>query len=75
VWAVGGVRLFANMEHEVDEPKRNAKIAKDGVVYGVLVEVTHGLCVILPRDLVTKVSLPHSYCYCPLLPYSRWSIE
>ena len=31
--------------------------------------------VALPGDVVTKVFFSHSYCYCPLLPYSCWSVE
>ncbi|CUS13569.1 unnamed protein product [Tuber aestivum] len=51
-WEAG--RLFANMEYEVDELRRDAKIVRDGVGYGVSVEVVHDLCVVLPGELVTK---------------------
>ncbi|PWW79163.1 hypothetical protein C7212DRAFT_340076 [Tuber magnatum] len=33
---------------------RDAKMVKDGVGYGVSVEVVHDLCVVLPGELVTK---------------------
>lgn len=55
-WGAG--KLFANMEYEVDELRRDAKIVKDGAGYGVSVEVVHDLCVVPPGDLVTRVFFP-----------------
>ncbi|PUU76275.1 DNA photolyase, FAD-binding/Cryptochrome [Tuber borchii] len=59
-WGAG--RLFANMEYEVDELRRDAKIVKDGVGYGVSVEVVHDLCVVPPGDLSKR----------PFTAYTPW---
>ena len=52
-WGAG--ELFANMEYEVDELRRDEKIVEMGAQRGVQFTVAHDLCVIPPGELVSKV--------------------
>lgn len=49
--------VYANIEYEVDELRRDAKIIKMGVKKGVDFSVYHDLCVVNPGELATKVSI------------------
>lgn len=52
----GANHIYANMEYEVDELRRDTKIIEMGVAKGVDFSVHHDLCVVKPGELVTKVS-------------------
>lgn len=49
----GATHLFANMEYEVDELRREARMVRDGVEKGVAVEVVHDTCVVAPGALTS----------------------
>ncbi|KAF8248960.1 deoxyribodipyrimidine photo-lyase-like protein [Wilcoxina mikolae CBS 423.85] len=50
----GAKHVFANMEYEVDELRRDAKVVRLGETNGVAVNVVHDTCVIAPGQLLTK---------------------
>jgi len=54
----GAKHVFANMEYEVDELRRDAKVVRLGETNGVAVDVVHDTCAIAPGQLLTKVFLP-----------------
>ncbi|KAL9130288.1 MAG: hypothetical protein Q9217_001499 [Psora testacea] len=49
----GARHLFANMEYEVDELRREARITRKGLEKGIAVEVVHDTCVVAPGELTT----------------------
>ncbi|KAL9101191.1 MAG: hypothetical protein Q9163_003530 [Psora crenata] len=49
----GASHLFANMEYEVDELRREALLTRKGVGKGVAVEVVHDTCVVAPGQLAS----------------------
>jgi deoxyribodipyrimidine photo-lyase len=51
----GAKNVYANMEYEVDELRRDAKLVRLAENVGVAVEVVHDTCVVPPGELVTKV--------------------
>ncbi|MCJ1251027.1 hypothetical protein MMC30_008258 [Trapelia coarctata] len=50
----GASHLFANMEYEVDELRREARIVRTGLQKGVSVEVVHDTCVVAPGALASQ---------------------
>lgn len=50
--------LFANMEYEVDELRRDTKLIKLGMENDIAVNIVHDVCAVPPGELVTKVSHP-----------------
>ncbi|KAI5813676.1 DNA photolyase [Pyronema omphalodes] len=46
--------LFANMEYEVDELRRDTKLIKLGVENDIAVNIVHDVCAVPPGELVTK---------------------
>ena len=48
-------QVFANMEYEVDELRRDEKCVSLGVEKGVAVHVVHDTCIVPPDVLLTKV--------------------
>ena len=52
-WAA--THVFANMEYEVDELRRDAMVVRLGESNGVAVNVVHDACVVPPGTLLTKV--------------------
>ncbi|KAA8913416.1 DNA photolyase, FAD-binding/Cryptochrome [Sphaerosporella brunnea] len=50
----GANHLFANMEYEVDELRRDAKVVQLARTKGMEVQVVHDTCVVPPGELVTK---------------------
>jgi deoxyribodipyrimidine photo-lyase len=51
----GTKNVYANMEYEVDELRRDATLVRLAEKVGVAVEVVHDTCVVPPGELVTKV--------------------
>lgn len=49
IW--GASHIFANMEYEVDELRREARLVRDLVENGKSFEVVHDTCVVAPGDL------------------------
>jgi deoxyribodipyrimidine photo-lyase len=47
----GAAHLYANMEYEVDELRREAALVRAGVRHGISVDVVHDTCVVPPGDL------------------------
>ena len=47
----GAAHLYANMEYEVDELRRDDKLVKQGVDEGIAVSVVHDTCVVPPSQL------------------------
>nr|DAZ85337.1 TPA_exp: cryptochrome-1 [Monilinia laxa] len=56
----GAKHLFANMEYEVDELRREAKMVRDFVESGVAVDVVHDTCVVSPGELVSGQGKPYA---------------
>ncbi|KAF8540485.1 putative deoxyribodipyrimidine photo-lyase Phr1 [Trichophaea hybrida] len=54
----GAKHVFANIEYEVDELRRDVKVVRLGETNGVAVNVVHDTCVIAPGQLLTKVFSP-----------------
>jgi deoxyribodipyrimidine photo-lyase len=52
----GAKHVFANVEYEVDELRRDEKCVTLGVEKGIAVDVFHDTCVVPPDVLLTKVS-------------------
>ena len=52
-WAA--THVFANMEYEVDELRRDAMVVRLGETNGVAVNVVHDTCMVPPGTLLTKV--------------------
>ncbi|MCJ1429315.1 hypothetical protein MMC29_007228, partial [Sticta canariensis] len=50
----GASHLFANIEYEVDELRREAKIVTKGIEKGIAVEVVSDTCVVAPGELSSK---------------------
>ena len=50
----GASHLFANMEYEVDELRREARMVRAGLQKGVCVEVVHDTCVVAPGELASQ---------------------
>ncbi|KAI5789556.1 putative deoxyribodipyrimidine photo-lyase Phr1 [Pyronema domesticum] len=46
--------LFANMEYEVDELRRDTKLIKLGMENDIAVNIVHDVCAVPPGELVTK---------------------
>ncbi|KAA8574703.1 hypothetical protein EYC84_003953 [Monilinia fructicola] len=61
----GAKHLFANVEYEVDELRREAKMVRDFVEGGVAVDVVHDTCVVNPGELVSGQGKPYAV-------YSPW---
>jgi deoxyribodipyrimidine photo-lyase len=57
--------LYMNMEYEVDELRREARLVRDGVTKGVSVNVLHDTCVVPPGRLVSGAGKQFSV-------YSPW---
>ena len=49
----GASHVYANVEYEVDELRREALITRKGIVQGVAVEVVPDTCVVAPGELST----------------------
>lgn len=58
--AWGARHVFANMEYEVDELRRDTECVQLGIDSGVAVEMLHDTCVVPPGILVTKVCVTTS---------------
>lgn len=50
----GANHLFANLEYEVDELRREAKLVRLGAENGVKVETVHDTCIVTPGRLFTQ---------------------
>jgi deoxyribodipyrimidine photo-lyase len=61
----GVAHLFANMEYEVDELRRDAKLVKMCAERGISMEVVHDTCVVSPGTLVSGGGKQYSV-------YSPW---
>ncbi|KAI1074999.1 deoxyribodipyrimidine photo-lyase [Whalleya microplaca] len=61
----GASHLFANMEYEVDELRREAKIIRLGAEKGIAVEVVHDTCVVPPGALTSGAGRQYAV-------YSPW---
>ena len=61
----GAAHLFMNMEYEVDELRREAKLVKEGLENGIVVEVLHDTCAVPPGDLASGQGRQYSV-------YSPW---
>jgi deoxyribodipyrimidine photo-lyase len=57
----GARHLFANMEYEVDELRRETRLVRTGVEEdGIAVEVVHDTCVVAPGELCTGTGKQYS---------------
>ncbi|KAK8064102.1 deoxyribodipyrimidine photo-lyase [Apiospora saccharicola] len=61
----GASHLFANMEYEVDELRREAKLVRSCAERGIAMEVVHDTCVVPPGALTTGTGKQYSV-------YSPW---
>lgn len=61
----GASHLFANIEYEVDELRREAKIVTTGIEKGVAVEIVSDTCVVAPGELSSKTGNQYAV-------YSPW---
>lgn len=61
----GASHLFANMEYEVDELRREAKLVRACAERGIAMEVVHDTCVVPPGALMTGAGKQYSV-------YSPW---
>jgi deoxyribodipyrimidine photo-lyase len=61
----GARHLFANIEYEVDELRREALMVKKGLEKGIAVEVVHDTCVVAPGELKSKTGNQYAV-------YSPW---
>lgn len=61
----GASHLYANIEYEVDELRREAKMTRNGVEKGIAVEVVPDTCVVAPGELSSKTGNQYAV-------YSPW---
>ncbi|KAK8100467.1 deoxyribodipyrimidine photo-lyase protein [Apiospora kogelbergensis] len=61
----GASHLFANMEYEVDELRREAKLVRNCAGHNIAMEVVHDTCVVPPGALATGAGKQYSV-------YSPW---
>ena len=61
----GASHLFANIEYEVDELRREAKMVTNGIEKGVAVEIVSDTCVVAPGELSSKTGNQYAV-------YSPW---
>ena len=61
----GAAHLFANMEYEVDELRRDDKLTKQGLDEGIAVSVVHDTCAVPPSQLSSGAGKQYSV-------YSPW---
>lgn len=53
----GAKHIFANMEYEVDELRRDAKLVREAARHEIDYTLLHDLCVVPPGNLTTGVSI------------------
>jgi len=53
----GAKRVYANMEYEVDEARRDMRVLEEARKKGLSVDVVHDTCVVPPGMCVTKVCI------------------
>jgi deoxyribodipyrimidine photo-lyase len=61
----GAKHLFANVEYEVDELRREASMVKDGLEKGIAIEVVPDTCVVAPGELASQAGKQYAV-------YSPW---
>ena len=61
----GASHLFANIEYEVDELRREARMVRDGLVKGIAFEVVADTCVVAPGELSSQTGNQYAV-------YSPW---
>lgn len=61
----GAKHLFANVEYEVDELRREASMVKDGLEKGIAIEVVPDTCVVAPGELSSQTGKQYAV-------YSPW---
>lgn len=61
----GTSHLFANMEYEVDELRRESRLVRSCVEKGIAMEVVHDTCVVQPGELASGAGKQYSV-------YSPW---
>ena len=49
----GASHLYANIEYEVDELRREARMVRDGITKNIAFTVVHDTCVVAPGELAT----------------------
>jgi deoxyribodipyrimidine photo-lyase len=63
---VNAVRLFANIEYEVDELRRDITVCKLAKDNGILPNFVHDKLIVEPGLLFTKQGKPYGVRYCTL---------
>lgn len=61
----GASHLFANIEYEVDELRREARMVRDGLLKGIAFEVVADTCVVAPGELSSQTGNQYAV-------YSPW---
>ncbi len=56
----GARHLFGNIEYEVDELRRDAKMVRQGMEKGIAVEVVADTCVVAPGELSSGTGKPYA---------------
>jgi len=71
----GAHALFANIEYEVDELRRDLEICKLALLCGIQVNLLHNKCVIEPGLVVTKQHKAYSVCILSLVDSQSYYLK